>query len=532
MKKLLLVFLLLDMLSAKGQVYESLVDSSYGVDGFVKSNVINADYTIKTFEFSDTLFIYGNDGPKTHIIKVDPAGNADSSFFDANDFKNRLGAYQFNINSINFNIDSTYYIIGNKKTIVVDTLVTSGFIVKYNQNGIIDSTFGLNGILYPNFEGFTSSSGITIAINNTNHVIYALFYRALDNDLYTAVNPAIVKLNYSGIIDTTWANQGVFEISDCNKHLYFYNNKLLIPYTRWATGNNEYDLLAKVNVIDVAMLTSTIYTTAFTPSIYEAFSPNEINFYNNELYFSGRYEPNYYNNDTVYFGIAKLNQNFLFDSNFGDNGIKILRDDHYRANNTLRIDFDSVGNIYATGLMNKLSGAEKGILIHKLSPNGQDDSSFGFNGKYILDVPIYTGFLIFPNIHVIKNKIIISGSWPDTTGDNKLDYYACRLLNQATNYIPLGSIDNAASLKQITAYPNPIQNGVLNISYNLTANQNISIELISLNGQYIGNLINKQPRSKGANTDVIQLPPNLTSGQYILRIATDTGSAAVKIIVQ
>lgn len=99
-----------------------------------------------------------------------------------------------------------------------------------------------------------------------------------------------------------------------------------------------------------------------------------------------------------------------------------------------------------------------------------------------------------------------------------------RIDSAYVNIIGVG-IEETAVLKQVSVYPNPNYNGVLNID----AGNNISIEKVMLINVLGQTLVQESNFVKGQSLQQMNLPEHLASGMYHLRIETDKGVVVRKI---
>lgn len=84
-------------------------------------------------------------------------------------------------------------------------------------------------------------------------------------------------------------------------------------------------------------------------------------------------------------------------------------------------------------------------------------------------------------------------------------------------------------LMQLQVYPNPA-NAFINISFNNTANQMVSVELYNLNGQLISELHNN---TLFAGLQELALPlKKVTKGIYLLKLTAGNATEMQKIVVQ
>ena len=138
-----------------------------------------------------------------------------------------------------------------------------------------------------------------------------------------------------------------------------------------------------------------------------------------------------------------------------------------------------------------------------------------------------------PYIYPILDGLIVTGGQeiynPDSLR-NFYNFFAAKLFADTVTLIPLGLIDNPTITQSISAYPNPIQNGALNLSYELTNKQDVAIDLYDIKGQLITRLMPQQSRPKGENTETLMLPHSLSAGQYILHITAGNYQIGVQVV--
>ena len=82
----------------------------------------------------------------------------------------------------------------------------------------------------------------------------------------------------------------------------------------------------------------------------------------------------------------------------------------------------------------------------------------------------------------------------------------------------------------MSSFPNPIQND-LTLNYTLQdAQNNISVDLINLEGKIVAPLLTNVSRNQGKQTENIRLNEDLTSGVYFIRIKTAELVAQIKVV--
>ncbi len=83
------------------------------------------------------------------------------------------------------------------------------------------------------------------------------------------------------------------------------------------------------------------------------------------------------------------------------------------------------------------------------------------------------------------------------------------------------SVKSIQSITDISVFPNPVQQ-IINLKIGLTEPTNLSGQLVSLNGQIVGQLFNEQ-LSNGTHYLSLETPPNLAAGLYLLELRNEQG---------
>ena len=145
-----------------------------------------------------------------------------------------------------------------------------------------------------------------------------------------------------------------------------------------------------------------------------------------------------------------------------------------------------------------------------------------------------------------SGKVVVVGdsSVPDDgsgdTGDSLYDGYIAdaagnhqKLLMNATVWLMTTTLANENfdfDKLNFNIAPNPIQNKQINISYNLISSENVSISVFDSLGRTVKE-IKAISEFSGINYKTIDAS-NLQSGIYICKIATDSGTKSLKIILE
>lgn len=216
------------------------------------------------------------------------------------------------------------------------------FIVKLNQYGKIDNTFGNNGkiILSKILNSKGKDYAESIALDSEQKIlITGYFFNGKNFDSY------ILKLDTNGKIDKSFGKRGK------------------VIFNGIATNN------PRANLNDIAR------------SIFVDKSQN--------IYIAG----SAWNRKNYQVFIIKLNSNGKMDSSFGKNGIAPFDDIAIKySDDQVSAVYEKNGKIYIAGW--SVSGKNKKTFIIRIDQNGNLDNDFGEQGKVILDENSYPNSMV------------------------------------------------------------------------------------------------------------------------------------------
>lgn len=128
------------------------------------------------------------------------------------------------------------------------------------------------------------------------------------------------------------------------------------------------------------------------------------------------------------------------------------------------------------------------------------------------------------NVNIFAAGNCVNGNGA-TSGD--LPVSATLALTAATSTAT--SLDeNTKELSGFAVYPNPAKD-VLHVNYQLMASSAVSIDLYSISGQHMANLVNEK-QSAGLQSKSVFLPANVASGVYFIK-ATSNGKVMTQKLV-
>jgi uncharacterized delta-60 repeat protein len=281
--------------------------------------------------------------------------------------------------------------------------------------------------------------------------------------------------------------------------------------------------------------------------------------------------------------VLKYSQDGVLDEGFGDGGV--LFSDFATYNNDFQdIAINVDGSYLVVGESADSGGGQGDILIARFYSNGEIDSSFSEDGYFKLDL---FGFPDAAQQLLIQqdNKVLVGGTTISQVGSEYPEQFALARLN------PDGSLDNSfgiggyiatgfvlngqwAGLESMNfqadgkilaagyvnngqvnpvvarfisginigigevdtyigstlVYPNPITNNQIRVEYELKADETVSIDLFDLTGKLISQLQSSVDEKAGPYQKTLSLP-NVSAGNYLLKLNTEKGSVSVKLTV-
>lgn len=188
------------------------------------------------------------------------------------------------------------------------------------------------------------------------------------------------------------------------------------------------------------------------------------------------------------------------------------------------VAFDAAGNSVGsfvgnpdTGFSDVSSDSGGREYIHHKSVPNPGPNNFDFSW-------------IAPNTDVGPVTFYVAGLAANGNGTSAGDE---TYLNDFTvTLLPVGINDNSNLVQNINTYPNPVSNQ-LNVNFELVKPQEVSIRLLSINGQEQARLLTNTQLASGTQQQQFDLGARqLGSGLYVLEIAGEEFTTTQKIVVQ
>jgi uncharacterized delta-60 repeat protein len=354
--------LLLLLVFAKGFSQNAVLDTTFGVNGKVTTS-----FSIGLSISEIRNIVLQSDG------RIISSGYATTSFNNA--FQDKIALTRYNIDgsldlSFGFNgkvVNTEYYsshssglkIQPDGKIIVVGQAQITNFnadkaiMLRYNTDGTLDTTFGINGVV--NISEFGGNSGVLtdILIQSDNKILVSYLGGASDDI-------EVFRYNSNGTIDTLFGLNGIFKLN---------------------IGNNSLGQSNETTTSVALKSDGTIILAGYTDV----------------------------NNDSEQYDtfIVSINSNGVLDTTFGTNGFIITN--FYEVDLIRSLIINNVDSIFISGFSFDINNNSK-IFLAKYSSSGILDSNFGTNGKVITQTSSTNMFDIASDIKLQSDgKILCVG---------------------------------------------------------------------------------------------------------------------------
>ena len=482
------------------------LNTNFGDNGYVINSFV---YGYKTLEILPNQKILGGSFKRTstsgiilvHIalLQFNEDGSPDTTFGNDGVVITQIENTSF-INSMCIQPDGKIIICGDYD----DTnFVTNGLIARYNPDGSLDSSFGIDGIVKMNTDNYNFYSAGSVRLTADNKIIVA-------GD--TGSQTFIARFNSDGSIDTTFSTNGVkicntpdFQfVVEADQLVVLPDGAMLLDGRDYTQSNNPRMAVVKYNADGSICNTFGNEGILLFDFNIDNINPQLEYFYNikitndNKIMLSGKVQ------NTEEFYLIKLTSNGALDFNFGNNGII--------NNNKGRYVFQNNGKIiYLKNIPNATNDFSR---LGRLNQDGSDDLTFNGTGFFDLNPTEYTdgfGILRFQS----NGNLIMSGGAISPLPRQII-------LTSVLIDDSLSNEQKEVSASKYVVYPNP-SNGSFKINSSKLTNG--KIELFDMLGQKI------VQQEHINNNQTIQT--NLGKGIYLLKITTDENTViSQKIIVE
>ena len=429
------------------------IDINFGLNGYLFfSNQGNSRSLIGSLTKlnNDEILIHCLLLDENKIIKIDSNGEIIMTF----------------VIPSNFNIYYKNIGIQSNSKIVVSGQYYDGYNNKYslsrfNSDGTIDTSFGNNGIVIADITSYRFDIGASLRIQDDDKIIIVGKSYNVGNDLHAV----ITRFNENGIIDTSFGNNGttitpLIENSDFGEYndvkLYFDGTIIVggnayyeggtagffgvkptvVKYTSNGFLDNSFGEQGIVNF-------ETIYGANEYLRTINIQSDGKIVIGGGASYPYPYYQTNFY--------LSRLNENGTLDIDFGNNGIFLTNFENSETNYSTSIVFQN-DKIIALGCSKTANNEFRTAIVCRLTNESLSVSDYIKNSTIFFPNPTYNEIFIQSN-HKF-NKIIIYDLQGKLIKNNSFDLrteleYDLTNLNYGTYYIVVMFNNKIVSKKTI-----------------------------------------------------------------------------------
>lgn len=425
--------------------------------------------------------------------------------------------------------DGKILVMANNTVRISQFVTTNDYaLLKFNQNGTPDSSFGNDGIVFVNYaEHFNRA--LAMAVQADHKIVLVGNSEQISTSDYG--NFVAVRLNADGSKDAAFGNNGR---ADFNFGTFFSASQPTEDHSETVTIQPDGKILiggysaeesqpAKAALLRLNSDGTPDTAFGFNGHVTTAFD-NHVMITSIQLWPDGKIlaSGTYFFNDdsnTKIFA-TKCNADGSLDASFGNEG-KVMLYSNYT--DPMFISMASLlqpdGKILISGWGANGNDNHDEIfdaLVIRLNADGSNDTDFGTNGYG------WSGFgqdmiandLLFQS----DGKLLIGGTTTDVNAANEFILWRYQDVNLASR-----QFDEA----KFRVSPNPFQN-VINVDFKMAQDEFLSFELIDQTGRKIWQLFTGN-FSIGQNSKQLQMP-QLPKGIYFLNISGRQISKTIKII--
>jgi len=501
------IYLLAIMCSAQLLLAQTgTLDLGFGNDGKLITNI--EEYYAKGYAVShqsDGKIILAGTAEKIStyqdrdivIIRYLSDGTIDPSFAENGIFNYSYGSYIDNCFDIAIDDEDSIYFTGSLDLI-------NGYVGKLTKDGDIDQNFGNEGF-WVSPVGNDREEFHKILLTPSGKLIIA----GSKSPFLADEECTLIKLNSNGTLDTLFGNGGISVVPLPEN--YISKHAAIDDQGNIYTGGYYYF--------------STPVILKFTPEgiIDSSFAQNGILVENNTTEFAndiaiqpdgkiliavGSLVPPWRD-----LGVVRYTQDGILDSSFGDNGRAIAISN--LSGNANSIILQRNGKILITGQ------EDDHFSTIRFTSDGQLDESFSLDGVVSTDF----GLQSFGNSSTVlpNQRLLVAGyvqDWP-YQDFAMAQYY----LDEVSDVLEVGN-----KIQKYDISPNPTS-GAFTLSFFSELDSELTIDLISIDGLFLHNIIEKKSFQAGDNKILIDWDSNYAAGVYMVRFSDGKNQNFKKVVV-
>ncbi len=489
-----------------------ILDSTFGLKGKVTTSIGKADYPYEILLSTDGKILvtgqsYYNSSQKgIALVRYNSNGDLDQTF----------GSSGIVTTNVGINSDGRGIAIQANGKILIganlnDSLGGNFALLRYNDDGSLDNSFGNNGIITKAIGSGGHNFCSSIALQNDQKILTLGYsHNGSDKDF------TLLRYDTSGNADNTFGLNGIV-ITDFGNNNDWGNFMTIQPDGKIIVvgiSNNGSD-------DDMAMARYNADGSLDTMFGSAGKLITSINNYNEQAY-GVALQPDgkilvtggVFNGSKYDFSLLRYNSNGSLDNTFGIGGI-VTTEIGTIHDYCFSVAVQSNGKILVGGYSN--NGSDNDFALIRYDSIGNLDNSFGSNGIITTDIgngndEFNTSVIIQPD-----GKILMAGS---SFNGTKWDFALLRYTGDAI----VSSIPDLEFYSILNVYPNPFSD-ILNLNCSSFTNSINTITIVDMLGRQI---LQKEILSNLTELSLFNIP----KGIYTLKIEGKEKRKATRVIVK
>jgi uncharacterized delta-60 repeat protein len=450
------------------------------------------------------------------LVRLLPNGSLDPSFGTTGKVTTAIGPKQDEAYAVALQPDGKIVVAGR----IFNGTNFDFALLRYHPNGSLDNSFHTTGI-------------VTTAIGPNNDEAYAVTIQA-DGKIVVAghadngTNADFALLRYlpDGTLDGSFGSAGIvrtdFGTHDDKAMAMALQTDGKIVVAGWSfNGANEDFALARYQsdgTLDPAFHNDGRQTTDFTvsPKTYQDYGRALLIQPDGMIVVAG------YSDISMakkIISLARYETNGDMDNGFGVGGKVTVSLNIVGIGDVAHaVALQTDGKIVVAGSVHIAVYENFDFALLRLTSDGKLDQSFGNGGKVMTDFGVTNDQILAVTIQP-DGKIL-------AVGDNRLYFALARYLSG----LNVGVLDFSIDQHTMLAYPNPVRDNAVSLTYTLAKPEQLAVELFDQQGKLIQTLVPRTGQLAGKHQVDLRLPNDLASGVYVIVLSANSTQVGVQIV--
>ena len=385
------------------------------------------------------------------------------------------------------------------------------FIARFTDEGLIDSSFGLNGI---------------VSFNPTIDSDYATSIQIQgDGKLLVGYNfIGILRLLPNGELDTSYGVDGFVLLDHAVRDLRIQNDGKLIVFGEYNSQNPHWwnfgvSRLNSDGSIDLDFglngFTYFDHSEANGSDCWSSWATSVAIQSDGKILLAGGCED--LNDGETRIAVARINDNGMLDPSFGIDG-RVIVDVNGDFERIDKVVLQPDGKTLLVGRSNDWE-----FTVVRLTDNGALDISFNGIGSMQFGFG-NTASYSYAGVLQADGKLVIGCTVLNPAGGGYISGLA-RILTD----LNIGIIEFSENLSNTLIYPNPIQEQAT-FQYELAKTEILSISLFDMQGKLMNTFLSKREQQAGKHQLALEFPAAISSGTYLLSVSSEKGQMGIRVI--